>query len=49
MQAVLPKLSETPGEVRATGPELGADTEAILAELGIGPEEVQNLREKNVV
>ncbi|MAV50225.1 MAG: formyl-CoA transferase [Hyphomonadaceae bacterium] len=49
MQAVVPKLSETPGEVRATGPELGADTEAILAELGIGPEEVQNLREKNVV
>lgn len=49
MQAVVPKLSETPGEIVSTGPELGADTEAILAELGIGPKEIQDLRESHVI
>jgi crotonobetainyl-CoA:carnitine CoA-transferase CaiB-like acyl-CoA transferase len=30
---VLPKLSETPGDIRWLGPALGADTEAVLTEL----------------
>ena len=38
MQGVVPKLSETPGSVRTTGPVLGADTKDVCAALGIdGP------------
>ncbi len=33
---VVAHLSRTPGAVRTTGPRLGADTDAILAELGLG-------------
>ena len=33
---VVPRLSATPGAIRHTGPELGADTEAVLAELQRG-------------
>jgi formyl-CoA transferase len=32
MRGVFPKLSHTPGEVRHTGPELGADAAEVLAE-----------------
>lgn len=33
MNGVVPKLSRSPGAVRAVGPELGADTDAVLSEL----------------
>ncbi|HNA37483.1 MAG TPA: CoA transferase, partial [Microthrixaceae bacterium] len=32
MQNVVPKLSDTPGEVRWVGPELGEHTDEVLAE-----------------
>ena len=47
---VVPKLSETPGEIRWTGPALGADTDAVLTELlGLTAEQVEKLRAQGVV
>jgi crotonobetainyl-CoA:carnitine CoA-transferase CaiB-like acyl-CoA transferase len=39
-----PRLSRTPGAVRHAGLAAGAATEEVLAELGYGPEEVEELR-----
>jgi formyl-CoA transferase len=36
LPGILPKLSETPGDVRRRAPVLGQDTEQILDQLGIG-------------
>ena len=50
MQDVVPKLSETPGEIRWTGQPLGADTDAVLTEvLGMSAEQVEKLRGQGVV
>jgi formyl-CoA transferase len=49
MQNVLFRLSETPGEVRSAGPTIGQHTEEVLGELGIGPDEVAELRQKGAV
>ena len=50
MQNVFPKLSETPGRVRHVGPELGADTEAVLGEwLALDPDAVRSLRDDGVI
>jgi formyl-CoA transferase len=50
MQNVVPKLSETPGELRWVGPELGEHTDQVLVEvLGRSPEEVARLRRAGVV
>jgi crotonobetainyl-CoA:carnitine CoA-transferase CaiB-like acyl-CoA transferase len=46
---VAPRLSETPGGVRHRAPLLGEHTDAILAELGCGPEEIAAWRAKQVV
>lgn len=49
MQGVFPKLSATPGRVRWTGPELGADTDDILSRrLGYSAEQVAQLRQDGV-
>lgn len=49
MQNVLFRLSETPGRIRWSGRAHGADTGAILAELGLSDTEVVELRERGVV
>ena len=49
MQNVFPKLSETPGRVRWTGPDLGEHTEDILSSLGIDTERLAELRREGVV
>jgi crotonobetainyl-CoA:carnitine CoA-transferase CaiB-like acyl-CoA transferase len=49
MQNVLFRLSETPGGIRSAGPSIGQHTEEVLGELGIGPEEVAELRRKGAV
>jgi formyl-CoA transferase len=38
MSAPVPRFSETPARIAHTGPELGADTEAILREIGVEPD-----------
>jgi alpha-methylacyl-CoA racemase len=44
------KLSRTPADpARAGGPALGADTDAVLAETGYGPDEIAALRETGAV
>jgi alpha-methylacyl-CoA racemase len=43
------KLSRTPAEPAAAGPELGADTDAVLAEAGYGADEIAALRESGAV
>jgi crotonobetainyl-CoA:carnitine CoA-transferase CaiB-like acyl-CoA transferase len=50
MQGVVPKLSETPGEVRHAGQALGESNEAIYGELlGMGSAEMEELRRDGVI
>jgi crotonobetainyl-CoA:carnitine CoA-transferase CaiB-like acyl-CoA transferase len=50
MQAVVPRLSDTPGTIRSAGPALGADTDTVLTELlGRSAADVAALRDKGVV
>ena len=46
---VVPKLSRTPGVIRHTGPDLGADTRQILAGMGLTEQQVQELIDRKVV
>ena len=47
MPNLISRLSATPGEIRHAGGKHGVDTEAVLAELGVG--ELARLREEGVV
>ncbi|WP_248962674.1 CaiB/BaiF CoA transferase family protein [Sphaerisporangium perillae] len=49
MQNVMFRLSETPGEIRWTGRSHGADTAAVLTELGLSATDVEALRDKGVI
>jgi crotonobetainyl-CoA:carnitine CoA-transferase CaiB-like acyl-CoA transferase len=49
MQNIPFRMSATPGSIRFTGRPLGADTDDILAELGVEPERIAELRERDVV
>ncbi|HEV8043986.1 MAG TPA: CoA transferase [Rubrobacter sp.] len=49
MQNILFRLSETPGEVRTTGPRLGEHNEEVYKELGIGDERLRELEENGIV
>jgi crotonobetainyl-CoA:carnitine CoA-transferase CaiB-like acyl-CoA transferase len=49
MPNVISRLSDTPGEIRHAGRAHGADTEAVLAELGVGPDELARLRAEGAV
>ena len=46
---IVPKLSATPGTVRSSAPHVGDDTEAVLREMGLKPEQIQSLRERGIV
>ena len=37
------KMSETPGSIRTPAPDIGADTEAVLRELGYDAAEIEAL------
>lgn len=46
---VLYRMSTTPGAIRSTGRSHGADTDAVLSELGVDPERIESLRADGVV
>ncbi len=46
---IVPKLSLTPGSHRRNAPRLGQDTDAVLRELGLTPQQVQGLKDKGIV
>jgi len=49
MPGIVPKLSETPGEVRWQGPALGEHTSSVLANLGYDANEIERLRREGAV
>jgi crotonobetainyl-CoA:carnitine CoA-transferase CaiB-like acyl-CoA transferase len=50
MQGVVPALTRTPGRIETTGPELGADNDAVyLGELGLSHDEYESLRGAGVI
>ncbi|MFP3566888.1 CaiB/BaiF CoA transferase family protein [Paraburkholderia sp. SIMBA_030] len=49
MPGIVPKLSDTPGEVRWQGPALGEHTESVLSELGFGGGDTERLRREGAV
>jgi crotonobetainyl-CoA:carnitine CoA-transferase CaiB-like acyl-CoA transferase len=49
MPNVLARLTGTPGSIRWTGRRHGADTDAVLAEVGIAPDERDRLRAEGVI
>jgi crotonobetainyl-CoA:carnitine CoA-transferase CaiB-like acyl-CoA transferase len=49
MPGIVPKLSDTPGEVRWPGPALGEHTGSVLAGLGFASEDIERLRREGAV
>ncbi len=49
MPGIVPKLSDTPGEVRWQGPALGEHTVSVLSELGFAHEDIERLRRAGAV
>lgn len=46
---IVPKLSETPGEVRSSAPALGQDTDEVLGGLGIDETQRQDWRARGII
>lgn len=49
MQSVVPRLSESPGEIRWPGHEAGQDSDAVLTELGYSDARIKALRARGIV
>ena len=49
MHNVVPRMSETPGEIRWAGGELGQDNHAVFGALGLSCDEQQRLRASGVI
>ncbi|MEJ8840542.1 CaiB/BaiF CoA transferase family protein [Ramlibacter sp. AN1133] len=46
---IVPKLSRTPGGQHRNAPRLGQDSEAVMRELGLTPEQIAGLRSRGVI
>jgi formyl-CoA transferase len=46
---IVPKLSATPGAIRTPAPSLGEDTEQVLREIGVTPEQLAELKQRGIV
>lgn len=46
---IVPKLSETPGTIRTSAPNLGDDTDSVLAGMGLSEEQITQLRKQGVI
>ncbi|HSV77839.1 MAG TPA: CoA transferase [Ramlibacter sp.] len=46
---IVPKLSRTPGSHRRNAPTLGQDSDAVLRELGLTPQQIQALQERGII
>lgn len=46
---MVPKLSATPGAHRRNAPDLGQDTDAVLQEIGLTPDQIQALKDRGIV
>ena len=46
---VVPKLSRTPGSHRRNAPTIGQDTDAVLGEMGLSAEQIQQLKDRGIV
>jgi formyl-CoA transferase len=46
---IVPKLSATPGSHRRNAPALGQDTDNVLRELGLTPEQIEGLKQRGIV
>jgi len=49
MPGIVPKLSDTPGEVRWQGPALGEHTGSVLSDLGFENDDIERLRREGAV
>jgi formyl-CoA transferase len=49
MPGIVPKLSETPGDVTWVGPQLGEHTQTILQSLGYSPTQIDQLRSQGAI
>jgi formyl-CoA transferase len=46
---IVPKMSATPGQHRRNAPQLGQDTDQILAEMGLSADQIQSLKARGIV
>ena len=46
---IVPKLSRTPGTHRRNAPTLGQDTDSVLRDIGLSPQQIQTLRDRGIV
>lgn len=46
---IVPKLSATPGTLRSSAPHLGDDTDSVLQQMGLQPDQIATLRQKGIV
>lgn len=46
---IVPKLSGTPGRIRSSAPHVGDDTDRVLQEMGLSPQQIEQLRERKII